>query len=140
MRNNEGAWERRMPSPGRGGGSFWELRGDSQSVSLLEGTWSLGSDGGGVSPISLGYFLGLRWRGGGPSFGWLAGRVPVLGLRVWGGVLCVGWLARGVPVLDLEGGAAAPVLVRLLEGSRSLGSEFGAASSVSVGLPEGSRS
>ena len=81
-------------------------------------------------------FFGLfprEWQGGGPSFGWLAGRVPVLGLRVWDGVLCV----------CLEGGAAAPVLVRLLEGSRSLGwaqpsgSEVGAAAPVSVGLPEG---
>merc|ERR1712197_325518 len=102
--------------------------------------WSLGSDGGGVSPISLGYFLRLGWRDSGPSFGWLSGGVPVLGLRVWGGVLCVSWLARGVPVLDLEGGAAAPVLVRLLEGSQSLGSESGTASSLSVGLPEWSRS
>ena len=125
---------------GGGGGSFWELRGDSQSVGLLEGTWSLGSDGGGVSPVSLGYFLGLRWRGGGPSFGWLSGGVPVLGLRVWGGVLCVGWLARGVPVLDLEGGAAAPALVCLLEGSRALGSEFRTASSLSVGVPKWSKS
>ena len=44
---------------GGGGGSFWELRGDSQSVGLLEGTWSLGLDGGGFPPFLWAISSGL---------------------------------------------------------------------------------
>ena len=60
------------------------------SIGLLEGTRSPGLDGGGVSPISLGYLVCL-----------LEGSQS-------DGVLCVGRLAGGAPILGLGEGWCPP--------------------------------